>query len=51
MSDWENYLTSIYFDPKHPASLSASDKLYNAIKSDGKYQIEKVCIQHWLQDH
>ena len=30
------YLTDIYYDPKHPAAFSTVDKLYNASRKDGK---------------
>ena len=50
MSDWKKYLTSIYFDPKHPASYYGPKKLYDAVKSEGKYKIGLHRIRKWLQD-
>ncbi len=50
MSDWKDYLTSIYFDPKYPGSFSGPDKLYNIVKSEGKFKIKKQDVRQWLQD-
>ncbi|OOZ07626.1 hypothetical protein BOW31_12870 [Solemya velum gill symbiont] len=50
MSNWENYLNSIYFDPKHPASFGGPDKLYRTVKVEGRYRIGKERIRKWLQD-
>lgn len=41
---------SIYFDPSHPGSFSVPDKLYRAVKADGKFKIEKYKITRWLKD-
>lgn len=49
MSDWEDYLKQIYYDPSKPASFSGPDKLYNFVKKDGKYTISKYKIRKWLQ--
>jgi len=49
MSEWENYLKEIYFDPARPASLSGPDKLYQFVKKEGKYIISKHKIRKWLQ--
>jgi hypothetical protein len=50
MDDWKTYLSSIYFDPKHPGSFSGPTKLYEAVKADGKYTIGRHRIRKWLQD-
>ncbi len=50
MSDWKDYLTSIYFDPKYPGSFSGPGKLYNIVKSEGKFKIKKQDVRQWLQD-
>jgi hypothetical protein len=50
MADRENYLSSIYFDPKHPTSFSGPTKLYYAVKSEGKHTIGRHRIRKWLQD-
>lgn len=45
----EEYLTSIYYDPKHPASFSSARKLYKAVRQAGKFVISQSKIQKWLQ--
>ena len=34
VEDWEKYLESIYYDPKHLGSYSSPSKLYNIIKME-----------------
>lgn len=46
---WEDYLKTIYYDPKSPASFSGVEKLYDFAKSQGQYDISKYHIRQWLQ--
>ena len=48
MSTWEEYLTLIYYDPKHPGSFQGPEKLYWAVRKEGKFRISKAQIQEWL---
>ena len=50
MSDWKDYLASIYYDAKHPGSYAGPDKLYHVVKTEGKFKIGKYRIRKWLQD-
>ena len=50
MTDWKEYLASIYFDPKHPGSFAGPDKLYKTVKAEGKFKIGKYRISKWLRD-
>ena len=50
MSDWKEYLASVYFDPRHPGSLAGPQKLYDAVKAAGKFKIGKNRISKWLRD-
>jgi len=34
--DVDEYLTTIYYDPKHPASFGSANKIYRAVKAEGK---------------
>lgn len=43
---YEDYLKWIYYDAKHPGSLSGFEKLYRA---DGKYVLSRSKIRQWLQ--
>jgi hypothetical protein len=46
---WEKYLEKIYKDPKHPGSFSGPLKLYQAVKSEGKFVIGRARISKWLK--
>ena len=50
MSDWKQYLSSIYFDTTHPASYAGPSKLYNIVSKEGKFKIGRHRIHQWLQD-
>ena len=50
MSNWKQYLSSLYFNPKFPASYLGPEKLYQIVKSKGKYKIGRHRIRKWLQD-
>ena len=50
MSDWKTYLSTLYFDPKSPASYLGPEKLYQYVKAKGKYKIGRHRIRKWLQD-
>ncbi len=45
---WEDYLSSIYFNPKHPASFSGPSKLHYIVKREGKFDIGLHHIKKWL---
>jgi transposase InsO family protein len=49
MKPWEEYLTSIYYDPKHPGSYAGPKKLYEAVKASGKFKIGTRRIKQWLK--
>ena len=49
MTDWENYLTSIYYDPKHSSSFAGPTKLYHEVKIDGRFNISLSDVKEWLQ--
>ena len=44
----EDYLESIYFDPRHPASFSGASKLYKIAKAAGK-KITHKQVREWLR--
>ncbi|XP_053374868.1 uncharacterized protein LOC128547146 [Mercenaria mercenaria] len=50
MTQWENYLKRIYFDPSHPASFSGPQKLYKVVKEEGKFNIGMHRIRKFLHD-
>ena len=51
---YEDYLASIYYDPSHPGSYSGLEKLYRAVRKEGKYVLGRKKIGDWLikqEDH
>jgi hypothetical protein len=49
MSNWKQYLFSLCFNTSNPASHSCVEKMYHAVKTDGKYKIGRHKIRKWLQ--
>ena len=45
---YQDYLKSIYYDPKHPASYAGMEKLYRAVRKDGKFVLSRNKIRKWL---
>lgn len=50
MAPWEDYLKSIYFDPKHPAAFAGRQKLYKVVKNEGKFHIGMHRIRNFLHN-
>ena len=50
MSDWKQYLSSLYFNPKSPSSTYDLKEQYQTLKSQGNFEIGRQYIQRWLQD-
>jgi len=44
----EDYLASIYYDPKHPGSYSGPTKLLQVVRQEGKHKIGLGRIKKWL---
>ena len=49
-SNYRDYLKTIWYDTKNPASFTGPDKLYRLVKKEGKYKIGRTRIKQWLQD-
>ena len=45
----KDYLKSVYYDHKHPASYSGVDRLYSFVKQDGKFDLSKKDVERFLQ--
>ena len=45
---YEQYLTNIYYDPKHAGAYSGAEKLYKAVQKEGKFVIGRAKIRNWL---
>ena len=50
MTNWKEYLSSLYFNPKLPSSYLGPEKLYQLVKSQAKFKIGRHRIRKWLQD-
>ena len=50
MSDWEEFLSSIYFDPRHPSSFAGPSKLYQEVKKHGRFNVLLSKIKQWVQN-
>jgi hypothetical protein len=46
---YQDYLEKIYCDPQHPGSFGGVDKLYKAVRQEGKYVQGKAKIKKWLE--
>jgi hypothetical protein len=51
IKNWEKYLKSIYFDPKHPASFQGAKKLHQSVKEEGLFKIGLTRLRRWLQEN
>ena len=45
---YQDYHKSIYYDPNHPAADGGVEKLYNAVRKDGKFVLSRNRIEKWL---
>lgn len=45
---YEDYLKSVYYNPKHAGAYGGVDKLFRAVRKDGKFVIGKKKIREWL---
>ena len=46
---YQDYLEKIYYDQQHPRSFGDMDKLYKAVRREGKYVLGKAKIRKWLE--
>lgn len=45
---YQDYLNSIYYDPTQAASYSGVEKLYRAVRKEGRFVISRKKINEWL---
>lgn len=45
---YEDYLTNIYYDPSHAGAYGGVEKLYRAVRKDGKFVLGRAKIRDWL---
>ena len=46
----QKYLEEMYFNPSHAGSFSGPEKLYQAVREDGKFRIGRKTIKRFLQN-
>ena len=49
MSNFQEYLTKLYYDPSHPASYTGLNKLHRIVKKEGLYDITRAQLKQWLR--
>ena len=45
---YEDYLASIYYDPNHAGAYGGVEKLYRAVRKEGKFVLGRTKIRNWL---
>jgi hypothetical protein len=51
---YEDYLSSIYYDPVHAGAYGGEDKLYRIVRKEGKFLLSRKKVREWLlkqEDH
>ena len=43
------YLKDIYYNPRHEASFTRPDQLFNFVKREGKYKLTRAEVADWLK--
>jgi hypothetical protein len=46
---YQHFVKKIYYDPQHPGSVCGMDKLYKAVRQEGKYVLGRIKIRKWLE--
>ena len=44
----DEYLKSVYYDPKRPGSFGGTESLYRDVKQEGKFKLSRKQISDWL---
>ena len=44
----DEYLSSVYYDPKRPGSFGGAESLYRDVKDEGKFKLSRKQISNWL---
>ena len=42
------YLSSVYYDPKRPGGFGGAERLYEDVKKEGKFALSHKEIREWL---
>ena len=44
----DDYLASVYYDPKRSGGFGGVDRLYKDVKKEGTFKISRTKIKEWL---
>ena len=44
----DDYLASVYYDPKRSGGFGGVDRLYKDVKKEGTFKISRMTIKEWL---
>lgn len=50
MAKYTDYLRKLYYTPGNPGAFAGPEKLYQAVKQDGKYKIGRMRITQFLNN-
>lgn len=50
MAKYTDYLRKLYYTPGNPGAFAGPEKLYQAVKQDGKYKIGRMRIRQFLNN-
>ena len=45
-----DYLSSVYYDPKRPGGYGGMERLYADVKKEGKFKISREKVKKWLME-
>ena len=48
MSDIDDYLSSVYYDPKRAGSFGGLENLYCDVNEEGKYKVSRKQLRDWF---
>ena len=48
MASYEDYLKNIYYNPRQPAAYAVVEKLFKAVRKEGKFVLGRSKIRKWL---
>ena len=43
-----DYLSSVYYDPKRPGGFGGAERLYKDVKKEGRFALSRKDIKEWL---
>jgi hypothetical protein len=44
----DDYLSSVYYDPKRPVGFGDEERLYEDVKKEGRFALSRKEIREWL---